>query len=556
MFTFIRKHQGWGLVFIGLVIVSFIVWFSPYSQLDQVGPRAGANYGAIGGVPVSADDYFMASKEARLEYLLRFGAWPDQDSNSRQMGYNPLVRALHRLVLIRRLEALNIRPTEEAIAEQIADYFRNRSTASFELSAYDRFTRETLVRGGVTRNEFERFVGHQVGIRHLAAVAGLGGDLVTPREAESTYKLQNEQIQASAVLFALSNYVARVTNDPAAIATFYTNEAARYRIPERIQVSYVRFAATNYLAEAEQQMTQDTNLTQAIEFIYQQRGTNFYRDEQGQPLAAPAAKDKVRREMHEELGLRVARRKAAEFATKLFDQPAQPDALDKLAAAEGLTAQLSEPFGERDIPRGMNVPGTFSEKAFKLTPEEPFAPPVTGEGAVYIVALKQRIPSALPSLESVQARVAEDFRNGKARDLLREEAMTFVSNLTNALAQGKSVEDAANAASLTVVKPPPFSQATRSLPDLDTRLTLNELKMAGLSLSAGKSSQLVPSRYGGFVLLVHTREPAKDEQIKTELAAHFTELRQDRQFSGFNDWLAHEIEKARVAPPPGYAEEN
>jgi hypothetical protein len=71
MFHFFRRHQAWGLILIGLVIVSFLVFFSPYSKMQgRYGGRTG-DLGSIGGRQVEPEEYYHAVKEARLEYLLR-----------------------------------------------------------------------------------------------------------------------------------------------------------------------------------------------------------------------------------------------------------------------------------------------------------------------------------------------------------------------------------------------------------------------------------------------------------------------------------------------------
>src|SRR5205823_8863610 len=158
----------------------------------------------------------------------------------------------------------------------------------------------------------------------------------TPREAEAAYRQENEQLSAEVVLFSATNYLAGVEASAEALAQFYTNNMALYRIPDRAQVSYVKFAATNYLAEADQQLAQVTNLTQQLDSIYQQRGADFYKDAEGKTLPHDAAIEKIKEEQRQRLGLSVARKKAGELLEQLDDlyhkQPKQPDNLEKLAA--------------------------------------------------------------------------------------------------------------------------------------------------------------------------------------------------------------------------------
>jgi hypothetical protein len=96
------------------------------------------------------------------------------------------------------------------------------------------------------------------------------------------------------VVFSSSNYVSKVAVTPQAIAEYYTNSSARYRLPERIQLSYVPFPASNYLSQAEQRLASQTNLNQQLDALYEQRGPQFYTDAQGQPLTRDAAKARIR----------------------------------------------------------------------------------------------------------------------------------------------------------------------------------------------------------------------------------------------------------------------
>ena len=48
MFQFIRKHQAIGLIFIGIVIVSFVIFFSPNQGRQDVGAPGGP-IGTING---------------------------------------------------------------------------------------------------------------------------------------------------------------------------------------------------------------------------------------------------------------------------------------------------------------------------------------------------------------------------------------------------------------------------------------------------------------------------------------------------------------------------
>ena len=80
---------------------------------------------------------------------------------------------------------------------------------------------------------------------------GLAGALITPQEAAAIYQREHQELSAQIVFFSASNYlVVRSPVTPEAIAQFYTNYLAEYRLPDRVQVNYVEFKVTNFLAQA------------------------------------------------------------------------------------------------------------------------------------------------------------------------------------------------------------------------------------------------------------------------------------------------------------------
>ena len=557
MFVFIRRHQAWGLVFIAAVILSFVVFFSPYSKLQGRGGGGSGDYGSIDGRTVSADEFHQGQKEARLEFLLRNGSWPEDAARS--SGYDAVRQAMDRVFLLRKLKQLAIEPSDKAVADQIAEYFRDKERGTFDLQNYENFVQQRLLRAGVSKQDFQEFVRHEVGASHLMSVAGISGELVTPREAEANFRKENEQTVAELVVFQTSNYLAQVTVDPAAVEQHFTNRQAAYRIPERVQVSYITFASSNYLAEANEQMAKETNFNQRVDAEYQQRGAAFFKDDQGNPLTEVADKEKMRQDITKQVTFAMARRNASAFANSLFaKEPARADELDKLAAASNYVVNVTAPFTVAQGPSELEVNRAFGEKVAKLTPEAPFATPVISvdQDAVYIVALKQRIPSSIPPFENVREMVTTDYRNTQARDLVREAGSAFYTSLTNGLAQGKTFETVCAEANVTPLKPAPFANKTSSLPETDQLVSVFEMRSAASTLTPGKAGAFTPSRVGGYILFLKSRLPVAEEQLKTELPAHIEEIRRQRQYAAFNDWFTKELEHASLKMPAGYKSAN
>jgi len=79
MFGTIRKHQKWlWAVIITLTIISFVIFFSPYSKMNS-GVRRSGNYGSINGQRVTDQDYINAYREVDLAHFLMTGRWMHDD---------------------------------------------------------------------------------------------------------------------------------------------------------------------------------------------------------------------------------------------------------------------------------------------------------------------------------------------------------------------------------------------------------------------------------------------------------------------------------------------
>jgi hypothetical protein len=554
MFASIRRHQKWlWFVISVLTIISFVAFFSPRSQRGAsygAGLSADDTVGSIYGRRIRRDEYAQASREANLRYFITYRRWADDDEMARQLGLIDR-ETRNRLLLIRKLDEMNVKVGETAVAQWIADAFQDPATKTLNLDFYNQFVKEMLPKKiGMQPKDFETFVKHEVGIQHLMSVLGIAGRLVTPQEAETAYRRENEQVDTKIVLIPSSNYLAKVTMDPAAIAGYYTNQQSSYRTPERMLASYVKYDVTNFLAAADLQLAKDTNKVSArIDAEYQQRGADFYKGPTGQPLAPAEAKQRIRDDIRRDYARIEAQKKATEFMEKLFDlKPASQGNIEKLAAATGLQSAVTPPFSQFQAPPGLaGLTAEFSQAAFRLTAEEPFLDqPVVTDNAVYVFGLKARVASAVPPLEQIQTRVANDFQKSQAKLLVGTAGAELQRALNAALAQGKSFDAAVAESKASVIDLSPFSQKTTSVSESKAQPDFSSIKNVAFALAPGKVSEFNPGRDGGFIVYLEKRVPAGDDQVKAGLAEELKTLRQNRQYEAFSDWLRSEMESAAI----------
>src|SRR5690349_13453000 len=127
MFGTIRKHQQWlWAVIITLTVISFVIYFSPYSKMNNA-RRGPVRLGSINGETIGEQDYAHAWREINLRYFFLTGGrgWPGDDS--KRMGFDPDTETYKWLLLIQKQDQLGIHPSVEAVAQLATELLRQLS---------------------------------------------------------------------------------------------------------------------------------------------------------------------------------------------------------------------------------------------------------------------------------------------------------------------------------------------------------------------------------------------------------------------------------------------
>jgi hypothetical protein len=541
MFGTIRRHQNWLWFFIiGAMIVGLLWWTD--QTTGRKGGRGinGGNAPQLNGKTITPKTLGEAEREVRLLYFLNFRKWPEQDhERAQQIGFDLETEAYLRLFRASKAEEAGVRISDQAIVDLV-----HRLLGEYPV---DKFVKEVLEPNGLKVDDFERFVTRDAAIQQLSSVVGAAGRLIPPAEAETIYRREHQELAGDIVFFHLSNYLSKVVITNGALAAWHSNQAARYRVPDRIRVSYVEFAKSNFLADADKQFATVTNLDLQLRELYFKSGTNTFKDTNGNVLSESAALVKIKEDQRDRLAIGFAARKANEFANKLYDKKEQrAENLESVAKEEGLNVQVTMPFDIETGPTNLDVSPKFAEIAFKLNAaENPISfQPIPGENGVYIIALKDTVPGRAQSFDEVRDKVTEDYKQINAFTLTRNEATNFIARATNALAQGKTFEEAAQQLNLKAETLPPISQSTESVTNLEERLNVRQLKNIMFSLEPGKVSSYIPNPpHGTFVVYVRAKLPFDETKVRQELPKFIAELRYQKQNEIFGQWFRKQIEK-------------
>jgi len=561
MFGTLRKHSTWLWVFIiAVVSISMVVFFSSDATLMGSGGPKG-DFGSINGRPITQAEYLDALKEVRLSYFLQTGKWPANDENASQRSEN---EAISRVFLLQKLKEMDIKASDKAAAMMMLEQLRDYPRETLE--------REILRPNGLGLADYDRMVRNETAIRQLISAVSVSARLVTPSDAETLWRKENQESSVQLAVFWTSNFLDKVSITNGAIGAFYTNRMGFYRLPERLVLSYVEFPASNFLAEADSRLAKLTNLNEIVSDYYfrGRANTNMWTDTNGVALPEAAAKEKIKEEIRLNEAVLAARRAASEFGTELMNQTNANLAgnLDRLAAARKMAVKVTKPFdrmtgldefpndspparSEEEIPETLH--DIIRKEAFALTDERPVLfRPIPGKDAVYIFARRGKVPSEMQPLNTIQDKVTADYKSFMALELARKAGQSFHTNLTNGLALKKSFSDLCAAERVKTIDLPPFSANTRSLTNLDQRINLRMLQGLTQDLEVGAVSPFMPAQpqsEGGFIIHLKARPPIDETKLKTALPEFVGQMRVYRQNEAFQQWFRKQVEQAKVQGP-------
>ncbi|MGA2243351.1 MAG: SurA N-terminal domain-containing protein [Verrucomicrobiota bacterium] len=538
----IRKHSAWlWYIIAGLTIISFMWW--GMSPGTRYGGGPGGGLGTLYGKPVTEEQLDAARREFEIWYWLRNQQFPRRPTVTEA----ELDRGVYeRMMLEAKAKELGIHVGDEAAAGEANQVLSSMGRDGQPVPP-NLFVEKVLAPAGLTGADFKRTIASNLAIQQLVQSLGLAGQLVPPQEAAQLYDHDHQEYSAQAVFFSATNYFPAITVTPAALALFYTNHMAEYRVPDRVQLNYVEYDLTNYLAAAEQKLGK-TNVAAQADAYFAQHGL-----ESVPGVKTPEeAKAKIRDMILREEAAKAALEQARQFAKTLFAiDSADANTLLLLAKTNGLTARTTTPFSEVDGPEEFPAPTELTKTAFKLSPDSPFGPrPIVGSEAVYMIALAKQVPSEVQPFDEIHARVVEDFKNYEGVLRARAAGTNFYIGLTVHMSTGKTFAQAALAAGQAPVAMKPFSLSSKDILEADEHgIDARQIQYVAAQTQPGRMSPFVPTSDGGFVLFVESLMPVDEKLRSEEMPKFLQQLRQRRLSEMFSRWLFTEENRELASTP-------
>jgi peptidyl-prolyl cis-trans isomerase D len=432
-----RRHRRWLYIFLWLVIAAFIILYIPAFQSQGRGTPA-ETVVSVGGLPISVAELQRTYTRQRQMYDRLYQGRLDENM-IRQLGLEE--QALESLVTDRLVELeakrLGLTVSDEALARAIATSPEYQDDGRF--IGTDEIRRRLDLQG-LSEEDFERSLRGQLLRLGLEGLVGSAVS-VSDAEVEREFRRRNEQVKLEYVLADAARFRPAVHPTEEEITARFEARKDAYHIPEKRVVSYV-------LLDRAALQPQVAVTDRDIEIYYQDHREEFRQEEEA---CASHILVKVK---SGETGEGHPDAEAKQIAQGLLDQVkagADFAALAKKSSEDQGSAQNGGDLG--CFPPGRMVPA-FDDAVFSMQPAQVSDLVKTSFG-YHIIRLASRRESTVLPLDQVKERIRASVTERKVRDLGEQKSQA----LADALARGKSLEEAAKAEGLAVQRSAPFARS-------------------------------------------------------------------------------------------------
>jgi peptidyl-prolyl cis-trans isomerase D len=433
---FMRRHRAWLNWFLVLVIATFILLYIPVFLKTDAG-SAGEVVADVGGLSITKGEFEKAYERQRQAYERMYQGRLDP-AVLRSLGLEQ--QTLEGLVSQRlvALEArrLGLRVDDETVAQRLATSPEFQRDGRFIGAAE---IRRLLDLQRMSVEEFEETLRDRILAEQLEALV-TDGVSVTPAEAEHEFRRRNEQVKIEYVLADAAKFrEGQSVSDDEVKARFDSAKEA-YRLPERRLLSYV-------LADATALASRVSVTDREIEAHYQGHRDEFKQEEEAcaSHILIKVKQGEAKEGHADEEAKKIAQGLLDQAkAGKDFAELAKKSSEDQGSATQGGSLGC---FG-----RGRMVT-EFENAAFSLGAGET-SDLVKSPFGYHIIRVTERKEETVAPLAQVKERIRQGMLADRARTLAEEK----MRGMSDALRRGKSLEEAARDAGLSVQKSAPIER--------------------------------------------------------------------------------------------------
>ncbi len=502
------------------IIPAFVFWGAGSAFRKQKGPDYA---GIIFGKKISFEEYSAAWGAVKTQSLLIYGS----KFNEIYEALNLDKQAWDRLILLSEARKKKVRIFDQEVVDTIQRFPFLQSRGQFDKGAYGLVLEQVFK---TTARQFEEDIRGSLIIEKLRDMI-VKDVRLTDEELKDTYRNENEKSRIAYILVSPNEFKDKVMVDPATIEAYYKNNSESFRVPDQVNIEYLGFEYQDYqdgIQISDKQM----------EDYY-----NKYKDKFGPKKELKDLKEIIRNE----LTRTSAKDKALQAAEKIdYALADKTKTLEDVARENSLTIKETGFFSKQGpIPQIGWFP-EIQKIAFKLKVGERsdlIKSNMDFVSGYYIIKLKEKRSSYVPTLDEVKDQIASEVKNEEALKLARQEADKLRLQILDLLKGGGiKFEEAAINLKREPKQTEPFAR-NGYIPAIGSASEIGE---AAFNSKPPEVSRVTKTQAGFCIFTVLEAVPINEENFKKDKEEFSKKTLESKKMRVLNDWYADLMKRANL----------
>lgn len=502
----IRNKFVWWII-AGIVIITFVGWFSPRGGCENAAPPAGSA-GALDGKPVTETELRQARLNTYLGLCLSVGRvvtiTPRIDRELRDQAWQ-------RIAALRAAADLNITATPEEILAKLQRDPQFQEGGVFSRQRYQTFCQNVLGTLNATVAQFERHIAETIILQKLNLVTA-SAVWVSPDELKIMASRYADSFRIDYVSLGTNSIPAgSIKPTDTDLHAYFAQNTNLFMVPPKVAVRYISVPVSHYLSKAVEKV--DTN---AIEDYYIAHSDEYMSaDTNGIRTAIPIEQvtQAISNRILHEAAVQLARDAVNELSDSLVpDREGNALTFDALATKANCEIHKSPLFAREAAVPGIDAGLAFNAAAFRLRPaaDECFSDAIAGSNHVYLMTLATNTEAYLPEFDTIKDDIRPHATAKATYDALEKKAGELRDFFKAGLNKRQSFAELAAAKAMTVSTTALFTASTApdalSSPDILRDITAR---------NAGELSDVLPGANSLIIGYVAERKPAGEDELAT-----------------------------------------